>query len=65
MPKINHRRLDRQPKRRNPVAKSLSDGEFKPKRIENKKKDKVKRKKDLKNVMINYNHGVDIPDEFN
>ena len=53
MPKINHRRLDRQPKRRNPVAKSLSDGEFKPKRIESKKKDKVKRKKDLKNVIIN------------
>ena len=42
MTKINYRRLDRQPKKRNPIATKLADGEFIPKRIESKKKKREK-----------------------
>ena len=36
MTEINYRRLDRQPKKRNPIAKDLSDRELLPKIIGNK-----------------------------
>ena len=64
MPKINYRRLDKQPKKRDPVAATLSDEEYKPKRIENKKKEKIKRRQSLKSVVNSYNNGLDVNDEF-
>ena len=63
MPKINHRRLDKQPKKRNPIAQQLSEGEFIPKRIENKKKEKIKLRQNLKGLVTDYNNGVDVQDE--
>ena len=45
MTKINYRRLDRQPKKRNPIAIRLAEGEFIPKKIENKKKEERKKQK--------------------
>jgi len=64
MTKINYRRLDRQPKKRNPVASKLADGEFIPKKIENKKKKKEKSRTKLKSIVTSYNNGMDITDEF-
>tara|TARA_R110000751_G_scaffold278352_1_gene380091 strand:- start:109 stop:303 length:195 start_codon:yes stop_codon:yes gene_type:complete len=63
MTKINYRRLDRQPKKRNPIATRLADGEFIPKKIENKKK-KEKNRSNLKDIVNTYNNGMDIIDEF-
>ena len=64
MTKINYRRLDRQPKKRNPIAIRLADGEFIPKKIENKKKKKEKNKTKLKSIVNTYNNGMDVTDEF-
>ena len=64
MTKINYRRLDRQPKKRNPIAIRLADGEFTPKKIENKKKKKEKNKTKLKGIVNTYNNGMDVTDEF-
>ena len=63
MTKINYRRLDRQPKKRNPIATRLADGEFIPKKIENKNK-KEKNRSNLKDIVNTYNNGMDIIDEF-
>ncbi len=43
---------------------TLSNEEYKPKRIENKKKEKVKRRQSLKSVVKSYNNGLDVNDEF-
>jgi len=64
MTKINYYRLDRQPKKRNPIAKDLSDRELLPKIIDNKKKKKEKSRKSLKNIINIYNNGMDVTDEF-
>ena len=64
MTKINYRRLDRQPKKRNPIAIRLADGEFTPKKIENKKKKKEKNKTKLKSIVNTYNNGMDVIDEL-
>jgi len=64
MTKINYRRLDRQPKKRNPIATKLADGEFIPKRIESKKKKREKSRTKLKGIINTYNNGMDVTDEF-
>ena len=64
MTEMNYRRLDRQPKNRNPIAKDLSDRELLPKIIENKKKQKEKSRNSLKNIINIYNNGMDVTDEF-
>ena len=64
MTKINYRRLDRQPKKRDPIAARLAEGEFIPQKIENKKKKKEKNKSNLKDIVNTYNSGMDITDEF-
>mgnify|MGYP003137028687 CR=1 FL=1 len=64
MTKINYYRLDRQPKKRNPIAKDLSDRELLPKIIDNKKKQKEKNKTKLKSIINTYNNGMDVIDEF-
>ena len=64
MTKINYRRLDRQPKKRNPIATRLADGEFVPKKIENKKKKEERSKTKLKSIVNTYNNGMDVTDEF-
>ena len=64
MTKINYRRLDRQPKKRNPIAKDLSDRELLPKIIGNKKKEIKKSRKNLNHLINIYNNGMDVTDEF-
>jgi len=64
MTKINYRRLDRQPKKRNPIAATLADGEFKPKRVASKKKKNEKSRTKLKSIINTYNNGMDVTDEF-
>ena len=64
MTKINYRRLDRQPKKRDPIATRLAEGEFIPQKIENKKKKKKKNRSNLKDIVNTYNNGMDIIDEF-
>ena len=51
MTKINYYRLDRQPKKRNPIAKDLSDRELLPKIIENKK---ISHDQDKRNYLVDY-----------